>query len=68
MGRAELLRCRLRQAVEGLVWGSREWVDAVFEARREMFGPKRRSGARKLRGTSEDRIWSMRDLGGKTPE
>ena len=63
MGRAELLRHRLRQAVDGRVWGSREFVDAVHAARRELFGPKRQNGARKIRGTSETGVWTMRDLG-----
>jgi hypothetical protein len=63
MGRFEMLRCRMRQAVDGLVWGSREFVDEVFEARRERFGPKRKDGARKIRGTSQEGVWTMRDLG-----
>jgi REP element-mobilizing transposase RayT len=63
MGRAELLRHRLRQAVDGMVWGSREFVDGVHAARRELFGPKRKDGARKIRGTTEDGVWTMRDLG-----
>ena len=63
MGRFEMLRHRLRQAVDGMVWGSREFVDGVYAERREMFGPKRKDGARKIRGVSEDGIWSMRDLG-----
>jgi len=64
MGRAEMLRHKLRQAVEGLVWGSKEFVNAMHAARREMFGPKRKDGARKIRGTQEDWVWTMRDLGG----
>jgi len=68
MGRFEMLRHRLRQATEGLVWGSKEFVNAMHEARREYFGPKRKDGARKIRGTSEDRIWTMRDLGTLDPE
>ena len=68
MGRFEMLRHRLRQAVDGLVWGSEEFVNAMFEARRELFGPKRRDGARRVKGTSGDWIWTMRDLGGpETP-
>ena len=67
MGRFEMLRHRLRQATAGLVWGSREFVDAVYALRREMFGPKRKDGARKIRGTTEDGIWTMRDLGGVEP-
>ena len=64
MGRAELLRHRLRQAGDGLVWGSREFVDKVHAARRELFGANRRDGARRIRGTQADWVWTMRDLGG----
>jgi hypothetical protein len=35
----------------------------MFEARREMFGANRKDGARKIRGTSGDAIYAMRDLG-----
>ena len=63
MGRFEMLRHRLRQATEGLVWGSKEFVNAVYALRREMFGPKRKDGARKIRGTAGDELWTMRDLG-----
>ena len=64
MGRAELLRHRLRQAVDGLVWGRREFVDMVHGARRGMFGARRKDGARRIRGTQADWVWTMRDLGG----
>ncbi len=64
MGRLELLKHRLRQATEGLVWGSPEFVNAVYELRRELFGPNRKDGARKIRGISGSGIYTMRDLGG----
>jgi len=35
---------------EGVVLGSKGFVDAVWLAHRERFGPKRRSGARPIRG------------------
>ena len=63
MGRFQLLRCRVRQATEGLVWGTEEFVNAVYELRRELFGPKRQDGARKIRGADDAGIWAMRDLG-----
>jgi REP element-mobilizing transposase RayT len=63
MGRFEMLRCRVRQFVDGLVSGRKEFVNAMFEARREMFGANRKDGARKIRGTSGDAIYAMRDLG-----
>jgi REP element-mobilizing transposase RayT len=63
MGRAEMLRHRLRQAVDGMVWGSREFVDGVHGSCRELFGAKRRDGARRIRGTQGTGVWTMRDLG-----
>ncbi len=60
-----LVRRRVRYFTDGAVLGSRGFVDEVFARCRERFGPKRKSGARKLRGDAAvagDRIWSMRDL------
>jgi hypothetical protein len=44
-------------------------VDGFFEAHRERFGPKRTSGARRMRGdaaalTREGGLFSLRDLAG----
>jgi hypothetical protein len=61
----KMLRCRVRYFSDGVVLGSREFVDGVFQACRERFGEKRRSGARKLRGSAAaaaGRLWSVRDL------
>jgi putative transposase len=47
------------------VIGSRAFVDEMFEAARHRFGPKRKSGARRLRGEASaagGMLWSMRDL------
>ncbi len=63
MGRFELLRCRVQHFVDGMVSGSEEFVNAMFEARRELFGPNRKDGARKIRGADDAGIWTMRDLG-----
>ena len=67
---AKRLRWRLRYFSDGVVIGSRGFVDGLFEARREWFGSKRTSGARRLRGdaaalTREAGLFSLRDLGRK---
>lgn len=45
---AELLRCRLRYLSEGVVLGSRDFVEGAFAERREWFGEKRKLGANEL--------------------
>ena len=63
LSRFELLRTRVRHFSEGAVLGSREFVDAVFVEMREHFGPKRKSGARKIRGMNRDEaLFTLRDL------
>jgi REP element-mobilizing transposase RayT len=60
-----MLRCRVRYFTDGAVIGSRAFVDEMFEAARHRFGPKRKDGARKLRGDANAAagiLWSMRDL------
>ena len=64
---AKRLRWRLRYFNDGAVIGSREFVDSVFEACRDRFGPKRKSGARRMRGdaaalTRGAGLFSLRDL------
>jgi REP element-mobilizing transposase RayT len=61
----KMLRCRVRYFTDGAVIGSREFVNAAFESARERFGPRRKDGARKLRGhasAAAGLLWSMRDL------
>jgi REP element-mobilizing transposase RayT len=61
----KMLHCRVRYFTDGAVLGSREFVDGVFRACRDRFGDKRRSGARKLRGSgaaATGLLWSVRDL------
>jgi putative transposase len=64
---AKRLRWRLRYFSDGAVIGSRGFVDGMFEACRERFGPKRASGARRMRGdaaalTRGAGLFSLRDL------
>ena len=59
------LRCRIRYFTDGAVIGSRCFVDEAFAKSRERFGPKRKSGARKLKGEASAAsgvLWSFRDL------
>ncbi len=45
----QALRCRVRYFTDGMAVGGKAFVNGVFEANRRFFGPKRRSGARKMR-------------------
>jgi hypothetical protein len=72
LSRAEILRCRVRHFSDGVVLGSREFVDSFFqnlkkntEAQANYQGQfeKRESGARKIKHLNkEDALYSMRDL------
>ncbi|MCX6879025.1 MAG: hypothetical protein NTW21_35235 [Verrucomicrobia bacterium] len=62
---SKMLRCRVRYFSDGAVLGNREFVDEVFKQCRSRFGPKRQSGARKLRGSATAAaggLLSVRDL------
>jgi hypothetical protein len=65
LGMAAMLRCRVRYFTDGAVIGSKEFVNEAFAGARERFGPKRKDGARTMRGSGSDAkglLWSMRDL------
>ena len=62
LSRAELLRCRVRYFSDGVVIGSRSFVEGVFEEHRGKFGAKRKSGARVIREAPEAGLFSLRDL------
>jgi REP element-mobilizing transposase RayT len=62
---AGMLMKRVRYFTDGAVIGGRGCVEECFELARARFGPKRKSGARKLRGDAAiaaEAIWSARDL------
>jgi putative transposase len=42
--------------------GSREFVNAIFFRYRPFFGPKRRDGARPIRGAPWSHLSTLRDL------
>ena len=61
----KMLRHRVRHFTDGAVIGSRIFVNEAFAAARERFGPKRKDGARKMRGSAAAAaglLWSARDL------
>ncbi|MEY3894812.1 MAG: hypothetical protein RLZZ214_331 [Verrucomicrobiota bacterium] len=61
----KMLRCRVRYFTDGAVIGSRSFVNEAFMSARERFGPKRKDGARKLKGDAapaNGTLWSIRDL------
>jgi hypothetical protein len=65
LGMAKMLRCRVRYFTDGAVIGSKEFVNEAFASARERFGPKRKDGARTMRGSgsgAKGQLWSLRDL------
>jgi hypothetical protein len=61
LSEAEVLRCRTRYFLDGLVIGSESFVNGVFAMTRGYFGRKRRSGARQMRGV-ETALYTIREL------
>ena len=59
--RAQLLRCRVRYFSDGVAIGSRNFIEELFQVRREHFGATRRDGARPIR-EAETGLFSMRAL------
>ncbi len=60
--RPQLLRCRLRYFTDGLVIGSRAFVEGFFEEKREYFSETRKAGSRRMRGGDWGDLKSGRDL------
>ena len=59
---AQLLRCRVRYFTDGLVIGSKAFVEDYFETARQSFGSKRKTGARRIRGVEAEGLCAFRDL------
>ena len=58
----QMLRCRIRYFSDGMVIGSKMFVDDFFVKNRESFSKGRKSGARKLRKIGGQRLHAIRDL------
>ena len=61
LSKVDLLRCRVRYFSDGLVLGSREFVEKAFQEKREWFGAKRMTGARGI-PVKDGNLFSLRDL------
>ena len=62
---AAMLRCRVRYFTDGVVIGSKEFVNEAFAGARDRFTAKRKDGARRMKGSgaaAAGTLWSMRDL------
>ena len=59
---AQVLRLRIRYFTDGMVLGSKDYVNEIFEAHRDLFGKRRRSGARPMLGLRDSGLMVMRDL------
>lgn len=58
---AELIRLRVRYFTDGVILGSREFVEEIFQSQRTDFSPKRKQGARRI-GESEEALYALRQL------
>ncbi|MCW5557246.1 MAG: transposase [Verrucomicrobiae bacterium] len=58
----QVLRVRVRHLTDGVVLGSKEFVNEMFVRHREKFGAKRKDGARKIRGVPLPGLAVLRDL------
>ncbi|MEJ6581849.1 MAG: hypothetical protein QNL68_18850, partial [Akkermansiaceae bacterium] len=62
---SKVVRCRVRYFTDGVVIGSKKFVNEVFQLNRRHFSKQRVDGARRPRGALKElagEIWSMRDL------
>ncbi|MGJ8634503.1 MAG: transposase [Luteolibacter sp.] len=62
---AAMLHHRIRYFTDGVVIGSKGFVNDSFLAARDRFSSKRKDGARRMRGAAsaaKDHLWSARDL------
>jgi putative transposase len=59
---SDYVKLRVRYFVDGVVMGSRGYVNEVFEALRGRFGPKRKTGARRMLGVQSTNLYVLRDL------
>ncbi|MBL9129298.1 MAG: transposase [Verrucomicrobiales bacterium] len=56
------LKCRVRYFNDGAVYGSRDFVEGMFQRFRNRFGEKRRTGARAMRGLADLSLYTWRDF------
>ncbi|MDA0346340.1 MAG: transposase [Verrucomicrobia bacterium] len=59
---AQVLRLKIRYFTDGMVLGSKEYVNQIFESHPKMFSERRKSGARQMRGLKNSGFMVARDL------
>ena len=62
LGHAVLVKMRIRHFTDGAAFGSRLFLEEVFQRRREKFGPTRKDGARPIRDVRWGELMSLRGL------
>ena len=62
LSKAHLLHCRVRYLSDGVVLGSKAFVEHTFRQHRDQFGVKRKTGARRPRYCDWGDLCTMRDL------
>ncbi len=58
----ELIRCHVRYFNDGTALGSRLFVEEVFAQNRSLFGNRRKTGARKMKGGEWNGLFCLRNL------
>ena len=58
----QVLRLRVRHMTDGVVLGSKEFVNEMFTKYRDRFSARRQDGARPIRGVPIPEVRVMRDL------
>ena len=61
LSEAKALRCKVRFFIDGVALGSQTFLGKLFVLTRSHFGPKRRTGPRKIRGIATS-LCTFRDL------
>ena len=59
---AQVLRLQVRYFTDGMVLGSKDFVNEIFELNRTLFSKGRKSGARPMRGMKGSGLTVLRDL------
>jgi len=58
----QALRCRVRYFTDGAVIGSKQYVTEVYSTHRGLFGTRRKTASRRMKGSDWDGLWVLRDL------
>ena len=62
LGLGQVLRLRVRHFTDGVILGSKDFVNEMFVRHRDRFGARRQDGARPIRGVPLPEISVLRDL------